>query len=386
MARAQYRYLRKSEGYLSNIISALVTDDWSSVMTQCTTDSWKEALVATLTHCREHAPLLCERLGERLQSEGSNNLTLVQSAILCYICAGNVERLAETWLTTHVQTGVPNGDVSGHSTSPNPSSTKELQDLVEVVVLFQKALELQGRNVNVSGKLADLLSQYAGLLAAQGALSSALTYLGPSDDPDIVDLRERLYYSLGHKQAYAPKQRALSHNQNLYSQPQAPTANKFQRASLPNNNFNASAIPSVPPPSIPFNTGFSNNIQPAAPAPQMWNASAVNQAPQQASPWNAAPSLPQTTPNLNPLLPPAQSKPPTLDSLPPQPPRPSSVSSQSKKSIYDAFICSNMRLVVDFFVACLQYFIDVKIKSEQNGKLHKMFSFFQNRRIRTIRT
>lgn len=307
LARTQYRYLKKSEGYLSNIISALVTDDWGAVITQCTTDSWKEALVATLTHCRDLAPALCERLGERLQTEGANQISLVQSAILCYICAGNVERLAETWLKTHPQ---PDGLVDNI-----PTSTKELQDLIEVVVLFQKALELQGRNVNVSGKLADLLSQYAGLLAAQGALSSALTYLGPSDDPDIVELRERLYYALGHKQAYAPKARTLSHNQNIYGQSQAPAVNKFQRTSLTNNNFNVAPVSNNVPPAAPFNAGFTNSNQSQPPAPQLWNAPT---------------SLVQTTPNLNPLLPPVQSKPPVDAGLPPQPPRPSSVSSQGR--------------------------------------------------------
>lgn len=318
LARAQYRYLKKSDGYLSNIISALVTDDWTTVIAQCTTDSWKEALVATLTHCRDHAPVLCEQLGERLQTEGVNQLSLVQSAILCYICAGNVERLAETWLTTHSQADGPSTGL--------PSSTKELQDLIEVVILFQKALELQGRNVNVSGKLADLLSQYAGLLAAQGALSSALTYLGPSDDPDIVDLRERLYYALGHKQAYVQKGRTLSHNQNIYSQVQGPTANKFQRTSLPSNNFNATPTSTIAPPAtVPFNSGFTNSIQQQPSTPQLWNTAAVTQSPSNA--WNAPP---QTTPNVNPLLPSMQSKPPGDAGLPPQPPRPSSVSSQSK--------------------------------------------------------
>lgn len=326
LARAQYRYLKKSEGYLSNIISALVTNDWGSVITQCTTDSWKEALVATLTHCRDLAPALCERLGERLQTEGANQISLVQSAILCYICAGNVERLAETWVTTHSQPDGVNDNI--------PSSTKELQDLIEVVILFQKALELQGRNVNVSGKLADLLSQYAGLLAAQGALSSALTYLGPSDDQDIVDLRERLYYALGHKQAYSPKSRTQSHNQNVYSQSQAPTANKFQRSSLPNNNFNTAPVPNNVPPAVPFNAGFPNSNQQQPPAPQLWNTSAVPQPAQQTSAWNAPPPLVQSTANINPLMPPVQSKPPVDVGLPPQPPRPSSVSSQGEFYIF----------------------------------------------------
>lgn len=323
LARTQYRYLKSSQGYLSNIISALVTDDWSSVVSQCSTESWKEALVATLTYCREHVPVLCERLGERLQTESGNNLIAIQNAILCYICAGNVERLAESWLTIKSTTDATNTDAP---------STKELQDLIEVVILFQKALELQGRNISATGKLAELLSQYAGLLASQGALSSALTYLGPSEAVDIVELRERLYYTLGHKQAYVSNVRSQSQAQNIYAK--APTPNKFgQRSSIGsiqppqpigafNNSFNTNN----------FNAGFSSAAAPAADlTPPMWS-NPVPTHPQAQPQWNSTPFAPHNVAQSNPILPPVQSKPPPVQ--PPlldpsaQPPRPSSVSSQ----------------------------------------------------------
>lgn len=279
LARTQYRYLKKSEGYLSNIISALVTGDWSSVISQCTTDSWKEALVAALTHCRDHVPQLCESLGERLQCKEGSNLTAIQNSILCYICAGNAERLTESWLAANSFTG---------NTDSNLSS-KSLQDLIEVVILFQKALELQGRNVNITGKLAELLSQYAGLLAAQGALSSALTYLGPSEAQNIIELRERLFYSLGHKQAYA--NRSQSQTQNLYAKSQTP--NKYMQP--------RSSIGSIQSPAIPFNNNFNNNVPPIAPTtatpPQMWNNPLPPHPQMQQQTWNSTPFAPN-----NPLV------------------------------------------------------------------------------------
>lgn len=325
LARTQYRYLKKSQGYLSNIISALVTNDWSSVVSQCSTDSWKEALVATLTYCRDHVPVLCERLGERLQCENVNNLSSIQNAILCYICAGNAERLAESWLAAQSQ--ATDGDVI--------PSTKDLQDLIEVVILFQKALELQGRNVNATGKLAELLSQYAGLLASQGALNSALTYLGPSDAADIVELRERLYYSLGHKQAYATNIRSQSQAQNVYAKSQTP--NKFnQRSSIGsiqplqpttfNNGFNSSNF---------NNTSFPPVPAAAASPQQVWNNPLPAHPQAQQQQWNSTPFNPVQS---NPVVPPVQTKPPAAQ--PPlfdptaQPPRPSSVSSQGKISFH----------------------------------------------------
>lgn len=335
LARTQYRYLKKNPSYLSNIISALVTDDWSTVISQCTTDSWKEALVATLTYCRENVPALCERLGDRLQAEGGNDATAIQNAILCYICAGNAERLAESLLAAAQTNGI-NG-----STVDYTPSTKELQDLVEVVILFQKALELQGRNVSASGKLAELLSQYAGLLASQGALNSALTYLGPSEAADIVELRERLYHTLGHKQAYTSNARSQSQAQNIYAKSQTPQSKYAQRPSF------GSVQPLQPPVATSFNNSFNNNsfsntsfgssvVPPAASPPQQPSWNNALPAHPQAQPWNAAPfaATNNVTP-MNPAVPPVQSKPPltqppVLDPIA-HPPRPSSVSSQGNR-------------------------------------------------------
>lgn len=286
LSRTQFRYLQRQQGYLSNIISALVTEDWTGVVTQCTTDSWKEALAATLTHAKEQMPVLCERLAERLQSEGGNE-SAIESAILCYICAGNIEKLVESWPSVERSIG-------------------DLQELVEIVMLLQKALELQGRNVGTTGKLAELLARYAGLLAAQGALSSALTYLGPSEDPTINDLRDRLYYSLGHKQAYAQ----VNRQSNAYQ-----TNQPINNARLPQRNSITNNNPVAPP--ATFNSAFSNQVpgafsqpfqpqqtQPTAyqPPTNAWNASvpAAVQPPQQMQPNPRPPSVgPPSTNNTS---------------------------------------------------------------------------------------
>lgn len=60
LAKAQYQYLEQSEGYVSSLISALVSEDWTSVINNCDVNSWKEALAATLTHASEtDLPILC---------------------------------------------------------------------------------------------------------------------------------------------------------------------------------------------------------------------------------------------------------------------------------------------------------------------------------------
>lgn len=298
LARTQHQYLKKRDGYLAHLISALVTKDWMGVVSQCTTDSWRDVLVAIVTHAGFDMPALCECLAERLLAEDDRKN--VENAILCYICAGNVEKVVETWQlikTTDEQNG---------------NETQDLQELVEVVILLQKAVELQGRNVGATGKFADLLSRYASLLAAQGALSSALAYLMPSDDPEMTELRERLYYSLGHKQAY---QTRPSHAQNAYNKQ---TAQRYSQS-----RQSVSSVGSVAS-HAPYNAMYQPQTQqPTFTTPQasQWSTQPTGQ-----QNWNAPP---QTTPLMpampTPVKPPVA--PPTVDQVT-QPARPPSVGSQ----------------------------------------------------------
>lgn len=71
------------------------------------------------------------------------------------------------------------------------------QDLVELVMILKKAVELQGADVEISGRLADILSNYASMLASQGSMEAALSYLGASNEEKVVELRDRLNWSLG---------------------------------------------------------------------------------------------------------------------------------------------------------------------------------------------
>jgi protein transport protein SEC31 len=102
-------------------------------------------------------------LGARLEIEGKGTLSL--NAQLCYICAGNLNKLIECWTETE-----------------KTDSPAKLQSLVELVMLLIKAVEQQGRTVEMSGKLAEVLSRYAAVLASQGNLTAALTYLQNSEN------------------------------------------------------------------------------------------------------------------------------------------------------------------------------------------------------------
>ena len=81
--------------------------------------------------------------------------------------------------------------------------SRALQDLVELVMSVKSAIERQfGQEVSIGGgqnRLAAKLSEYANLLAAQGALDAAMTYLGGggSGDEEMEALRNRLNGAVG---------------------------------------------------------------------------------------------------------------------------------------------------------------------------------------------
>ncbi|KAJ8915040.1 hypothetical protein NQ315_016015 [Exocentrus adspersus] len=313
LARTQHKYLEQSEGYISSLISAMVSEDWGSIINNCEVGSWKEALAAALTHASdEDLPLLCEQLGTRLELQSLSNPKLAQDAQLCYICSGNFDKLVSSW--------------SGNAMN----STKDLQELVELVMFLQKAIERQGRQVQITGALADLLSHYSSLLASQGNLSTAVAYLGSSQNEKVASLRDRLHVALGQKPLYAQEIRQQQNRRGSQRQ-------SFTNYPAP-NNFNAnnpfhSSQSQFAAPQQPFGVAPANQFNTGLPNPT------VN-----AQPWQTQPAPPVSFGQPPQTFSPAPQVPP-----PTQPPRPTSVGSAhgaggglpSRKYLLDPSVTSN---------------------------------------------
>ncbi|XP_076782495.1 protein transport protein Sec31A isoform X14 [Arvicanthis niloticus] len=182
LAQTQKKYFAKSQSKITRLITAVVMKNWKEIVESCDLKNWREALAAVLTYAKpDEFSALCDLLGARLESEGDSLLRT--QACLCYICAGNVERLVACW--TKAQDG------------SNPLS---LQDLIEKVVILRKAVQLsQAMDTNTVGALlAEKMSQYASLLAAQGSIAAALAFLPDNtNQPNIVQLRDRLCRAQG---------------------------------------------------------------------------------------------------------------------------------------------------------------------------------------------
>uniref|UniRef100_A0A8C3Q4N4 Protein transport protein Sec31A n=1 Tax=Geospiza parvula TaxID=87175 RepID=A0A8C3Q4N4_GEOPR len=258
LSRTQEKYFAKMRSKITRLITAVVTKNWKEIVQSCDLQNWREALAAVLTYARpDEFTALCDLLGSRLENEGDS--ILQTQACLCYICAGNVDKLVACW--TKVQDG---------------NSPLSLQDLIEKVVILRKAVQLtQAVDPNTMGALlAEKMSQYANLLAAQGSLAAALSFLpANTNQPNIVQLRDRLCRAQGQLPAgqefKAPHEREpmakgrAGPGAGRMQAPQAPAQQYYQQVRIAPtvttwSNKTPTALPSHPPAGCPSDTQGDN--------------------------------------------------------------------------------------------------------------------------------
>ncbi|XP_059254338.1 protein transport protein Sec31B isoform X5 [Mustela nigripes] len=182
LRRTQECYWAKKKTRISSLIARVVRKNWEDMVHTCNLQNWKEALALLLTYSGpEKFPELCDMLGTRMEQEGGG--ALISEARLCYVCSGSVELLVECWAKCH-----------------QASYPLALQDLMEKVMVLNRSLELLRDPDRVSSGPATTfrVTQYASLLAAQGSLATAMSYL-PRDctQAPVQQLRDRLFHAQG---------------------------------------------------------------------------------------------------------------------------------------------------------------------------------------------
>ncbi|CAI5784746.1 transport Sec31A isoform X1 [Podarcis lilfordi] len=280
LSRTQEKYFAKTRGKITRLITAVVTKNWKEIVQSCDLQNWREALAAVLTYARpDEFAALCDLLGSRLESEGDSHLQT--QACLCYICAGNVEKLVACW--TKAQDG---------------STPLSLQDLIEKVVILRKAVQqTQVADASTVGALlADKMSQYANLLASQGSTAAALAFLPENtNQPNIILLRERICRAQG-ELSRAPEAPKVPYER----QPAAPrgrvgpAAGQAQMPQVPAQQYYHQGENPPPPGFMPGTVNPSAPPhQPAPPAYNMYSQVAAQQAyPQRPqNGWNDPPAL-----------------------------------------------------------------------------------------------
>ncbi|KAM6301340.1 protein transport protein Sec31A isoform 3-T3 [Aegotheles albertisi] len=245
LSRTQEKYFAKMQSKITRLITAVVTKNWKEIVQSCDLQNWREALAAVLTYARpDEFAALCDLLGNRLESEGDS--LLQTQACLCYICAGNVEKLVACW--TKAQDG---------------NSPLSLQDLIEKVVILRKAVQLtQAVDPNAVGALlAEKMSQYANLLAAQGSIAAALTFLpANTNQPNIVLLRDRLCRAQGELPVGQEALKAPCERQPVPKGQAGPVAGQMQGPQAPQQYYQQGDNP--PPPGFVVPAAINPNMPP----------------------------------------------------------------------------------------------------------------------------
>jgi len=198
------------------LIKAIVNSDWSSVIERCDIEqNWKECLVAALIY---HGNLyqdtvgvskfeqLCSMIGSCLLE--INTPDTKQKALLCFICAGDIENAVHCW------------DQTRTNERKRETRLEQLQNLIEVIMILRKVAHQRGKECDLvssagsDGELSKKLFEYVSELVSQGALETALVYLGKQKDANeskmITEMRERVNGAIG-------KTKTLSSSQNLRS-------------------------------------------------------------------------------------------------------------------------------------------------------------------------
>ncbi|XP_072280945.1 protein transport protein Sec31B isoform X3 [Pyxicephalus adspersus] len=241
LRETQQWYFTRQKNRITSLLSSVVQQKWKDVVLGCNLQNWKEALALLLTYSKpEEYAELCDALGNRLESEGEGNLSI--QACLCYISSGNVDRLAECWVRTH-----------------ETSTPLALQELVEKTMVLRKSIEfIRGTALSPQGPvLAEKVAQYASLLASQGNLTAAMSYL-PEDSKEssVHELRTRLLNAQG--QAVNGQPYASKTSSNYPS----PTAKPSRVPDVPSYKVGSIQASSKPP--------VSTGIQPQPPVPSVF--------------------------------------------------------------------------------------------------------------------
>lgn len=187
LLRTQQAYFKrqsKSTSYL-RLLESIIDEDLSSVVANVSLDEWTSVIVVLCTFAKaEDFRPLCEALGARLEEAWSNSESegakeFRRHATLCYLAAGNLEKVARIWINEQEEE-VQNSDKEDiYATS--------LQHLIEKVTIFRKVISYEDASLFETeskmsyeyplSSLYDKYCEYAELLAAQGKLTTALTYL-----------------------------------------------------------------------------------------------------------------------------------------------------------------------------------------------------------------
>ena len=297
------------------LFQSIVTDDLEDIVQNADLQEWQEIFVVLCTFAsHDDFANLAEQLGQRLEFQASlaknsdaadaaeKAYEFRKNATLTYLAAGRLERLVNIWIEELAEEAhllEQKEDLHG---SRYTAHAFALQTFIEKVTVFRKAItyedidlvqraspeQEEARTYKLSA-LYDRYFEYADLLAAQGLVKEALSFLkltpsgyhgAPGNHLDFSEGRERLQVAAG-TSTTPVRTSSLSAPTNIPVKA-APIAasssvygygNQYGAPTQPQQSFGAPSAPAQPPSYTPYGAAQSyggpapNAYAPSVPAP-----------------------------------------------------------------------------------------------------------------------
>jgi len=141
-----------SKPFIRNVVKLVIGHDLHALVKESDLKRWKETLAILLAYSTgEERDALVNELASRLESRSD-----FHAALLCYLCSSNVDCVVALW----ARAGQHEAGVMG------------LHRIIEKITVLAQATQSMS-----SPLLAAKYCEYAALLASQGCLPAAITFL-----------------------------------------------------------------------------------------------------------------------------------------------------------------------------------------------------------------
>ena len=349
--KAYFEHRTTALPYL-RLFQSIVTNDLSDIVQNADLREWQEIFVVLCSFATpDDFASLTEQLGERLEFQShllkdsdvgdasTKALKLRKNATLTYLAAGKLERLVNIWVDELAEDERRLNEDEEWSGSRYAAHASALQTFIEKVTVFRTAVKYVDEDLKAGAgtdseaktyklsALYDRYFEYADLLASQGLVKEAVSFLGltPVDyhgtPGSIVDYklgRERLNIASGTTPAPKPAPKPVATSTSYgpaktttsqgYSYPQ------YAQPVQPTQPIQSVQPPIHPQPSNPYDPYANpigvgqNNVRPPSQNPYQPIASPQYQQSQQqyapSQPMRASHSLGSTPQLTNAPLPP----------------------------------------------------------------------------------
>ncbi|KAL7283927.1 hypothetical protein ACG7TL_001199 [Trametes sanguinea] len=348
LARTQKAYFERRTTQLPylRLFQSIVTNDLDDIVQNADLQEWQEIFVVLCTFAsQEEFSGLAEQLGQRLEfqsniakSSGAPDAEtkaaeLRRHATLTYLAAGRLERLVNIWIEELAEDEKRLiADQSHLDGSLYTAHAYALQTFIEKVTIFRKAINYVDEDLNIKAEvndssvrtyklsaLYDRYFEYADLLATQGLVKEAVTFLklvpseyhGSSGSPfDFAVGRDRLLKAANETPARSASLPSSVPAVPSKAAPIASTSNAYAYGSyVPpvqqpiSQSTTASTVYEPYAPPVQHVTSQSSNPY-APPVPAMPAAQPYQQPPAAApsayNPYSRSPAQPQGTVPLPP--------------------------------------------------------------------------------------